>query len=102
MYFNGLSLTIPPYIFHCRRFIDSNDRIECRISGTYDPLIASTSPANTESVIVFGLLNSSYLVPDTNTSEGKISQTIVVIMIRIYMCLYVHVLSMYACILVKA
>lgn len=58
-----------------RRFTDATERIECRISGTYDPLIESTSPAYTEAVIVSSLLSSSYLIENTNASDGTLTCT---------------------------
>ena len=56
--------------FSCSLPGEASKRIECRITGTFDPLIQATSPQRIESSIISNLTDRNYLIPNTNTSDG--------------------------------
>ena len=67
-----LNSNINVIIYFCRAFVDSLKRVECKINGTFDPLIESTSPSVIEDSIISALDERGYSAPGSNVTSGEL------------------------------
>ena len=51
--------------------MDSLKRVECKINGTFDPLIESTNPSVIEDSIISALDERGYYVLGSNVTSGE-------------------------------